>query len=144
MMREKFFMSVLKKMAAASFADFCRERNIKLAVLFGSCAMGRHKENSDLDLALLLDDRSFPRLDLARGELKRTLVREIAMFFQTSRVDVVLLNQASLLLQLEVVRSGKVVYEQSPGEFAAFASLTVRRQSDARLLDQLHKAYLKN
>jgi len=142
MMREGFFASAHEKMASAAFAEFCRARNITLAVLFGSCATGRVREGSDLDLAVLLAGSAFPLTDLARGELKRNLIRDVATFFQTSRMDLVLFNQASPLLKQEAVKYGKVVFERNPGEFAAFVSLTLRQQTDARLFNRLHKAYI--
>jgi len=142
-MRDDFLASAISRMATAAFSCFCQSREIRLAVLFGSCAAGRHRENSDLDLAVLLAGHSFLRTDLARGEQKRRLVHDLTVFFQTSRVDLVLLNQASPLLKLEVARNGKVAYEQNPGEFAAFVSLAVRQQTDDRLFTRLHRAYLK-
>jgi uncharacterized protein len=130
------------KLTGDSFARFCEERNIRLAILFGSLAKGVAREDSDIDLAVLVDNSSLPEAILERGELKRKLVRDTISFLRASRVDVVLLNQASLLLRYQVARTGKVLYEKNPGDYAGFVSLSLRQHSDTRLFRYLDRKYL--
>ncbi len=129
-----------EKLTGSSFARFCLERGIKLALLFGSLAKGVAREESDIDLAVMIETQ--PSTILERGEQKRQLMRELSSFLRMSKVDLVILNQASHLLRYQIVRTGKVLYEKEEGEFSGFVSLVLRRHTDARLFLDLDKKYL--
>ena len=86
---------------------------LRLAVLFGSAAVGRNRSDSDIDVAILaseseLDDRD--ELALVR-QLTLTVKRE---------VDLVRLENASTILKWQVATKGVPLVEGIPGEFARF------------------------
>jgi predicted nucleotidyltransferase len=58
------------------FANFCRNHNILLAILHGSRATASARDDSEFDLALLLDYDL--RMDpVEAGGLKRSLLHEL-------------------------------------------------------------------
>ncbi len=132
---------IMEMLTTLDFADFCRNNSISLALLFGSRATNRARDNSDFDLAVLLD-AEYPQDVLARASQKRELLHNLVAYFSTSRFDLVILNDASSLLVYEVVQSGKVLYEAKPGEFARLASLTIRQHSDNWLFREAEKKFL--
>jgi predicted nucleotidyltransferase len=114
-----------------SFDELCRrlaplsaDPDIDLAVLFGSVATGETRADSDVDLALL----GRHPLDLVR------LSNVVTQLLQTDAVDVVDLRRASPLLQNEVVKGGRLIYERVPGAYPAFCSLAHRRYVDTAKL----------
>jgi len=83
------------------------QREIIAAHLFGSRASGEGKKTSDVDIALLLDDReanNFPYL-----EFKVTLERVL-----NKNVDLIILNQAGEILKHQIRKYGKIIYESNP------------------------------
>lgn len=74
--------------------------------LFGSQVTGPARPDSDIDLAVLLPpDR--PRLPVEQRLALVGALEEVA----GRQVDLVVLNQAPLPLQFEIIRTGKVLYQ---------------------------------
>jgi predicted nucleotidyltransferase len=85
-------------------------RGVRLAVMFGSAARRTDRSDSDIDVALLLDQGS--ELSSAdRVALERAVGRP---------VDVVLLHGSPPLLRLEIARDGRLLIEREPHAWADF------------------------
>lgn len=113
-------ISDIKDKLAPLFDD----EGLSLIILFGSMASGAVHARSDVDLAFLYD-RKVDILELTN--MASTLLG-------TDRVDVVDLRLADPLLKFTVARTGKIVYERSPGGFSDFYSLAFRRYVDTKKL----------
>ncbi|MDJ1173361.1 type VII toxin-antitoxin system MntA family adenylyltransferase antitoxin [Roseofilum capinflatum] len=95
---------------------------LKMLVLFGSRARGDNQENSDWDFAVLYDE------ELREPILKQNAWRWLEAFhilgeifgLNDDNMDIVELNHCSRLIAHYVARDGKVIYEQTPGEFENF------------------------
>ncbi|MCW3488910.1 type VII toxin-antitoxin system MntA family adenylyltransferase antitoxin [Dethiobacter alkaliphilus] len=133
---------IIDKLKHPDFAEFCRQNNIDLAMLFGSRATGTARENSDFDVAILLDRRIYPADTLARGGCKRTILLNLVDYLASSRIDLVVLNDASSFLVYQIIQTGQVLYEKNPAEFARLASLAIRQYSDGYLFREAEKKYL--
>jgi len=140
---DKWSQQIKQKLLSNDFAEFCRHRGIKLAVLFGSRAQGKAGPDSDWDIALLLEKHFLPGQDREMSKTKRVLLRDLCAFLETSQVDMVILNLASSVLKYQVARTGRPLYQKNNSSFAEFASLALRQHEDARLFYELEKAYLK-
>lgn len=79
---------------------------IRLVYLFGSQADGQARPNSDVDVAVLLQDDSDALVDLQLADYLSGALRK--------SVDFVVLNRASPILQHEVIRGGIRLMEVSP------------------------------
>ncbi len=79
---------------------------IRIAYLFGSQADGRACADSDVDVAVLLQDGADAVVDLRLGDYLSCALGKA--------VDVIVLNQASPILQHEVIRGGVRLMEVSP------------------------------
>jgi len=143
MSAENCSQPIEQKLQSKAFATFCRQRGIKLAVLFGSRAQGKAGPDSDWDIALLLEKRFLPGQVREWGKMKRTLVRDLCSFLETSKVDLALLNRASPLLRYQVARTGYPLYQKNRGNFAEFVSLALRQHEDARRFYEAEAVYLK-
>jgi predicted nucleotidyltransferase len=108
----------------AALRSWCEDREMRLAVLFGSVARGRQHQGSDVDLAVWPADVGPPRQKLTwLAELARLLGRETSLVFVTPRLDPV--------LGMEIVRHGRVVHEAEPGQWLAERSRLWHLYNDA-------------
>jgi len=108
-------------------------REIIAAYVFGSRAIGKGKKASDVDIALLLDDReasNFPYL-----EFKVTLERVL-----NKNVDLIILNQAGEILKHQIRKYGKIIYESNPKMRKQWEVLSRKLYQDFLYL---HHIYMK-
>lgn len=104
-----------------------RERDeVVFAYLFGSIARGRYSGMSDVDIGVYL------RPDLPQEEVFRIHV-ELAseLSFRDLRVDLVILNEASLKLAFEVIK-GKLLLSRDECLRKEFVYRTIREYLDRR------------
>ena len=86
----------------------CKNRKeIIAAYLFGSRASGEGKKTSDVDIALLLDDREANNFQYL--EFKVTLERVL-----NKNVDLIILNQAGEILKHQIRKYNKIICESNP------------------------------
>jgi hypothetical protein len=91
--------------------EHCRAQPHILAVyLFGSYAKGTATQASDVDVALLLD-RDVDLRQNVTYRLEQTTALEEALTANRGHVDVVILNQAPLVLRHQVFKYGQLIYE---------------------------------
>jgi uncharacterized protein len=119
--------------------DFlARQPDVRLAYLFGSQAQGCAHALSDVDVAVLLAAQLSP-LEQSRARLR--LMGELMALLQREDVDLVVLNQASLLLRHRVLRDGRLLFANDDRERVRFAAETYRRYLDYRYMyDMLDEA----
>ena len=120
-----------------------KNHNIKLAVLFGSRAKGESRPDSDWDLAILFKDDFFDNNKHNLAVIKKNLIKELCSLFETSKVDLVILNRVSPFLRYRVAKSGLPLFEENVGDFASFVSLAVRSYSDSMVFTKAGKRYLE-
>jgi len=109
-------------------------QGVRVAYLFGSQATGRARPDSDVDVAVLWGD-DVPRSDYFRRRLE--LIGAMMELFRTNDVDVVVLNEATPLLALEVLRQGQLLYNVDDNLRVAFQVRTVREYRDTAPLRRL-------
>ncbi len=72
---------------------------VQAVYLFGSQARGQEKEDSDIDIAVLLENNYTEKSGEIKVKLYEELIKE-----GLDNIDLVILNQASALLKYEVVK----------------------------------------
>ena len=89
---------------------FKKHKHIVSAYLFGSRARGAFSPVSDYDFAVQADDK------LPKGrytDLKLSLVGDLCEALKTDSVDVVIINEAPLLLKHRIIRDRKILFCRS-------------------------------
>lgn len=114
-----------------------RHRPVQLAYLFGSQATGHTHVDSDVDIAVLLNDGLTGDERFAE---RLSLIGTLSQVFHTDNVDVVLLNEASPLLAYEALRSGVLLYCVEENVRVAFQVRTLRVYVDTAPLRHLSSA----
>ncbi len=115
-------------------APFFREPGLEVVLLFGSQVAGQVHPESDIDLGVLFN-RSF---DLVNTTNK------VTGLLHTDRVDVIDLRRANPLLAFSAASQGRVLYEQVPGMFNVFYSLSFRRYVDTKKLRDAQAKTIQN
>ncbi|MFW6287790.1 MAG: type VII toxin-antitoxin system MntA family adenylyltransferase antitoxin [bacterium] len=93
-------------------------KSVKAAYLFGSYEEGKPNKNSDLDLAILLEEDYD---QMIKVDILTDLTRN-----NFDNVDLIILNNASLLLKYEVIKHNKLIYCREDFNFSSYYSRIVR------------------
>jgi uncharacterized protein len=125
---------------AGLVACLATQQDIAAAYLFGSLAQGTATPHSDVDIAILLalsDDQE--QLAMRRLELIAGLSP-----YANRQMDVVVLNQASLLLRHEVLLHGRRLYEGNRLKRVEFEVRTHKLFNDVRpMMDYFNQDLLQ-
>ena len=108
---------------------FNMKRGILLAFLFGSFASKRIRRSSDVDIGILF--KTVPDMDAINGvaeELSSILRREI---------DLVILNQASPVLKMQILKNGILLYASKRKRFYQFFTDTVNQYDDLKQIRKI-------
>ena len=118
---------------APQVAALCHEQPAILAAyIFGSVARGNANDGSDVDVAVLLDQRKAAEFSL----LSWMALLEERLECQ---VDVVVLNKANELLKYEVRRTGTLIFDRAPDQRKRFDILSRKAYEDFLYL---HRRYV--
>lgn len=112
------------------------EKMVKFAYLFGSVATGKAGPLSDLDLAVYLDRR----VDFFNQRL--FLMEALAKVLKTEEFDLVVLNDAPVVLKHEVISDG-VVLKEDRQRRVMFETEVLREYLDTAYLREVQFSYLK-
>ena len=77
--------------------------------LFGSSARARKTKESDIDIAVLIDESGFQKTDLERF---RKEYFEASPRFSLRPVDIVILNTAPPFLKYQVLKKGRILFDR--------------------------------
>ena len=131
--------------ALSAFFDRQATGPVDVAYLFGSEAAGRAHDESDVDVAVLLDRETLPEAR-ERFEYRVRLTGELIAELHRNEVDVVVLNDAPPLLGRRIVTDGRRVFcRNRPADHAFVRDVRLRAADVApfvergrrRLLDRM-------
>ena len=104
-MRRKISIKRIKELLKPVFKEY----DVKLAYLFGSYARGNQIQESDIDIAVLLD-QSIP--ESRRFDLRLKIGSELSRLLKND-VDLIVLNDTtSVTFQYSIVQEGKLLYQE--------------------------------
>lgn len=116
-------------------------RSIATLYLFGSQATGKKGPLSDVDMAVLLDEKQVSPKRFFRFRLD--LIAAATRACRRPDVDVVVLNEATPVLKYEVVRSGRLLYERDHSLRVEFEARAIQHYLDLEPFYQVGRSYLK-
>lgn len=105
--------------------------DLAAAYLFGSQARGRAAGLSDVDVAVLLDVSIDPE---ERLSLQLELIAAAARALRSSRLDLVILDDAPVLLRHRVLRDGERLLERDRARLVRFETETILEYLDTKPL----------
>jgi predicted nucleotidyltransferase len=121
------------KQLAPEIAD--RFPSIVVMYLFGSHASGAPKAASDVDVAIFTDGTQSPTMDLQLGVFLQDRLKR--------RVDVVVMQKSSPILQHEVLRNKIRIFEIDADRRAFLENRSLRAYLDARYYQKMRASRRK-
>jgi uncharacterized protein YutE (UPF0331/DUF86 family)/predicted nucleotidyltransferase len=94
---------------------------------------------TDVDIAILLMDQIKQDQFL---DYQLYFLSELARRLETEAIDVVILNQASLLLKLQVIKYGQILFSRDERQRIAFETRAVMQYLDFRRMDEIQSEAL--
>ena len=85
---------------------FNSKDSVILAYLFGSTVRGDAGRLSDVDIGVLLDEKLSKK---DRFDLELKLISDIAILIKKNKIDLIILNEAPLLLAYNIIKSGIIL-----------------------------------
>ncbi|KCZ73318.1 putative nucleotidyltransferase [Candidatus Methanoperedens nitroreducens] len=85
---------------------FSSKDSIILAYLFGSTVRGDTGRLSDIDIGVLLDEKLSKK---DRFDMELELISEIATLIKKNKIDLIVLNEAPLLLAHNIIKNGIIL-----------------------------------
>lgn len=113
--------------------------DIVASYLFGSQATGKAGPLSDIDVAVLLNERIPAEL---YSDIKLDLIQNLAPLFGREDIDVVILNQASPLLRHRVLTTRKLLSNSDDRARVGFEAESILDYLDTKPLRQTASVYL--
>lgn len=126
-------MELMSKLATF----FAGRQEVVAAYLFGSRAEGVARGNSDTDIAVLLDEGVRDTFDY-----RMKVADELERLVKTP-VDLVLLRDAPLLLQFQILKNGKIVFERDADQRAFYQMKVLGKYYDYRRFFDFHSKFLR-
>lgn len=120
---------------------FEKEDNVIFAYLFGSYAKGKERENSDVDIAVYVNEE-------IANDSKKVLDFQIKHMSNISdilkkEVDLVILNHASPLLRHEVISEGILLVEKDHNKLVNFKKMSFYYYQDWLNIMKIKIMYIK-
>lgn len=123
-----------------NFKQKLNKNGVSLAFLFGSQAKGFTHNNSDVDIAVLLDEKIKPKKYFDKSIELADLFKDL---YPNKERQVVILNQATPLLKHEVLAGGKLLFSESDDDFIKFNLQAVHQYEDTKPIRELQYFYLQ-
>lgn len=118
---------------------FESEPDISFAYIFGSQALGNAGPLSDIDIAVFLD-KSFAETHYL--DKQSEVLGRLTTFLRTNKVDLIILNEAPLLLAHRVLKNGTAVFCRDTVQRVRFETRIVRDYLDTKPLRNAQTRYL--
>jgi hypothetical protein len=115
---------------------FEEHEEIQFAILFGSLTKGTANKMSDVDIAVMVDpkfDKTFPY------GYQAELIADFMRILKRNDVDVVILNDAKILLKHQILRYGKFIYIRDEQARIQFQIDTINQYEDYKVLYGVHE-----
>jgi len=114
--------------------------SVRLAWLHGSRARGTARRDSDIDVAVLLDDDHAANPTAIKDSIWR-LAGALGREVPSDRLDLVFLNAAPALLRHRVVLDGVLLFARSEADCVRFVLRTIREYQDLEPRLREHARY---
>ena len=106
-------------------ANYLETRNdVLFAYLFGGLSKGEPKPLSDVDIAVYLSENA------ECVQAKSEIIENLVDILRTDEIDVIILNQSSLSLSMNVLKNNRVLVDKKPFLRHTYQSLIFRKYFD--------------
>lgn len=125
----------ISKLFKDNLKSLLQEYDIKLIYIFGSYAKGNNNANSDLDIAVLLNNDYDP-MD------KLSLIGDLTSIFKRDDIDLVVLNSANSVLKHQVIKYGKLIFMENEDIKVNFEVRVLKEYMDMEPFRRIQRTYI--
>lgn len=125
----------INKLFKDNLKSLLQEYDIKLIYIFGSYAKGNNNANSDLDIAVLLNNDYDP-MD------KLSLIGDLTSIFKRNDIDLVILNSANSVLKHQVIKYGKLIFMENEDIKVNFEVRVLKEYMDMEPFRRTQRTYI--
>ncbi len=115
-------------------------KEILFAYLFGSRATGKARPNSDVDIAVYLSEKILAKKKL---DWQLSMMAELRPILRTDAIEIVVLNEAPLVLRYEIVSKGKILVKADPSRELDFRLRTWNEYVDTAPMRAMFRRVMK-
>lgn len=120
---------------------FKSRKEVAVLYLFGSCAVSRELKESDIDIAVLIDEKKLQRINF---EQLKTIYYKASPSFSLREVDITVLNTASTYLKHRVIKSGKVLFDRNRRLRVRFTTQAIIEYLDFKPIEEIFNKAVAN
>jgi predicted nucleotidyltransferase len=106
------------------------QKKVVFAYIFGSLASGRVHQSSDIDVAVYLPQTALSLTD------KMDFIDRLSTAF-SREVDVIFLNDADIIITMQILTNGQLLIDNSPAELVLFKAQKAGLYADFKLSRQI-------
>lgn len=104
-------------------------QDVIFAYLFGGLSKAKPKPLSDVDIAIYIFEEK------ACVQAKKEIIEDLVDILKTDEIDIVVLNQSSLSLNMNVLKRNSILVDKKPFFRHAYQSLIMRKYFDYSRLE---------
>lgn len=115
--------------------DYFKGREeVSALYIFGSASKGRQTDESDIDIAVLVDES---KLGKKNFELLKRDYYKASPYFSMRPVDIVILNAASSFLKHRIIKTGSVLFERNRKQRVRFTTNALVEYLDFKPIEDI-------
>lgn len=120
---------------------FKERKEVSALYLFGSCAEGGTLPESDIDIAVLIDEKKLQRKNL---EQLKNIYYKTSPAFSLRPVDITILNSASPYLKHRVIKTGKILFDRNRRLRVRFTTQAIIEYLDFKPMEEIFNKAIAN
>lgn len=111
---------------------FAKRPEVIALYLFGSFDTPFERDDSDMDIAVLVSRENKKELEVLKSEYYNASPR-----FSMRTVDIVILNTAPTYLKHRILKTGRVMLDKNPSQRKEFAAMVLQEYFDYKPIEDL-------
>ncbi|MBI5740626.1 MAG: nucleotidyltransferase domain-containing protein [Nitrospirae bacterium] len=120
---------------------FKGRKEVSALYLFGSIVEGRALPESDIDIAVLIDEKKLQRKNFER---LKSIYYKASPAFSLRPVDIAVLNAASPYLKHRVIKTGKILFDRNRRLRVRFTTQAIIEYLDFKPIEDIFNKAVAN
>lgn len=114
---------------------FKEQKEVSALYVFGSSAKGNMTGESDIDIAVLIDESKLKKTNF---ESLKKKYYAASPDFSLRPVDIVILNTAPPFLKHQVLKAGKILFDRNKKERVRFTTMSITEYLDYKPIQDIY------
>jgi predicted nucleotidyltransferase len=134
---------ILKTKLSTKQKNTLRKQGVVLMYLYGSQAEGRERNDSDVDIAVLINQKTQKDQDKVRYKISRTLAPIFRPIPKIRELDIKLMDELTPSVRHQIALNGRLLFQKSDDDRIGFIKQSLRQYEDTKILCEIRDYYLE-